>query len=153
MPIQCEVVSQDRMLYEGLADVVVAPGEYGEMGILPNHAPLLATLDFGVLRVRYKGEEEIFTISGGVIEVQPDLVTILADVGENVDEIDLERAEAARERAEELLRKGVPQDTDTYLAIQAALRRSRIRIDAAKRYRHSGRARPSPSTQSIEDNH
>jgi F-type H+-transporting ATPase subunit epsilon len=145
MPIKCEVVSQDRMLYDGHADAVVAPGEYGELGILPNHAPLLAILDYGILRVRYQGEEEIFTISGGVIEVQPDVITILADVGENVHEIDLERAEAARTRAEALLHEGLPEDTDTYLAIQAALRRSQIRIDAAKRFRHTGRQRPTPA--------
>ena len=151
MPIKCEVVSQDRMLYDGQADVVVAPGESGELGILPNHAPLLAILDYGILRVRSQGEEEIFTISGGVIEVQPDVITVLADVGENVHEIDLERAEAARERAEVLLREGPPEDTDTYLAIQAALRRSKIRIDAAKRYRRTGRQRPPPGAPPTEE--
>jgi F-type H+-transporting ATPase subunit epsilon len=135
MPIRCEIVTQDKMLFEGLADIVVVPGSEGEMGILPDHAPLLATLGFGMLRVRHQGEEEVFTIAGGVIEVRPDIVTVLADVGEHVDEINIARAEAAKARAEELLRKGPPPDTDEYLAIQAALRRSNLRLDAIKRYR------------------
>jgi F-type H+-transporting ATPase subunit epsilon len=79
---------------------------------LPNHAPLLSTLKFGILKVRYKGEEEIFTVAGGVIEVQPDLITVLADSAENVEEIDATRAEAARKRAEDLLKEGPPADTD-----------------------------------------
>jgi F-type H+-transporting ATPase subunit epsilon len=134
MPIQCEIATQDRMLYEGPADVVVVPGMAGEMGILPNHAPLLTTLDFGVVRVRYQGREDAFTVAGGVVEVRPEVVTILADVGENVAEIDLQRAEAARARAEELLKAGPPPDTDEYLKLEAALKRSNLRLKAVRRY-------------------
>ena len=92
MPIRCELVSQDRMGWEGDADIVVVPGVAGEMGILPNHAPLLSTLKFGILKVRHKGTEDVFTVAGGVIEVQPDLITVLADSAENVEEIDVARA-------------------------------------------------------------
>ena len=137
MPIRCEIVSQDRMVFEGDVDIVVLPGVEGEMGILPNHAPLLTTLTMGILKVRYKGEEEYFTVAGGVAEVQPDIVTVLADAAENVDEIDVSRAEEARRRAEELLAKGPPPDTDTYLAMEAALRRSNLRLEAARRYRRT----------------
>jgi F-type H+-transporting ATPase subunit epsilon len=148
MPIQCEIVTQDRSLFEGPADIVIAPGSEGELGILPDHAPLLATLGYGLLRVRYKGEEEIFTIAGGLLEVRPDIVTVLADVGEHIDEIDLDRAEAAKARAEELLKKGPPPDTDEFLAIQAALRRSNIRLEAARRYKRVRRpSKPSASTE------
>ena len=136
MPIQCEIVSQDRALFSGPVDIVVAPGSEGEMGILPNHTPLLTSLGYGFLRVRYSGREEVFAIAGGVMEVRPTLVTVLADVGENVAEIDAGRAEAARARAEELLHKGPPPDTDEYLAIEAALRRSNLRLEAVRRYRH-----------------
>ena len=135
MPIRCEIVSQDRMVWEGDADMVVLPGTDGEMGILPHHAPLLSTLRFGVIKVRARGREEIFTVAGGVAEVQPDIITILADAAENVVEIDVARAEAARQRAEEMLKAGPPPDTDTYLAIEAALRRSNLRLDAVRRYR------------------
>ncbi len=135
MPIRCEIVSQDRMVFEGDADIVILPGTAGEMGILPNHAPLLTTLEYGIIRVRYQGNEEIFTVAGGIAEVQPDIITILADAAENVKEIDVERAEAARKRAEALLAEGPPPDTDAYLAIEAALRRSNLRLDAVRRFR------------------
>jgi F-type H+-transporting ATPase subunit epsilon len=135
MPIRCEIVSQDRIVFQGDADIVVLPGAEGEMGILPNHSPLLTVLQYGIITVRSKGNEENFTVAGGVAEVQPDQVTVLADAAENVEEIDIHRAENARRKAEELLKKGVVPDTDSYLAIQAALRRSNLRIDAAKRLR------------------
>lgn len=135
MPIRCEIVSQDRMVYQGEADIVVLPGAAGEMGILPHHAPLLTTLKYGIIRVRAGGEEQIFTVAGGVAEVQPDIVTVLADAAENVEEIDLARAEAARKRAEEALAKVHPEDMDALLALEAALRRSNLRIEAVKRFR------------------
>lgn len=139
MPIRVEIVSQDRMVYQGDADIVIVPGEMGEMGILPNHAPLLSTLKFGILKVRVKGEEEVFAVAGGIVEVQPDLITVLADAAENVAEIDIARAEAARRRAEEILKEGPPPDTDSYLAMEAALRRSNLRLDAVRRYRSAQR--------------
>lgn len=142
MPIRCEIVSQDRMVYEGDADIVVLPGRDGEMGILPNHAPLLTTLKYGILTVRAKGEEQVFTIAGGVAEIQPDVITVLADAAENVMEIDEVRAEEARKRAEEILAEGPPPDTDTYLAMEAALRRSNLRLEAVKRYRGGRIRRP-----------
>ena len=136
MTIRCEIVSQDRTVFEGDVDIVVLPGAAGEMGILPKHAPVLTTLKYGIIKVRKSGKEELFTVAGGVAEVQPDIVTILADAAENVAEIDIERAEAARVRAEEMLAKGVPPDTDAYLAMEAALRRSNLRLDAVRRYRN-----------------
>ena len=143
MPIRCEIVSQDRMVYQGDADMVLLPGVEGEMGILPRHSPLLTTLKYGIITVRTQGQEEYFTVAGGVAEVQPDIVTILADAAENVQEIDTARAEAARQRAQEQLEKGVPFDTDSYLKIEAALRRSNLRLEAAKRFRRGGQ-RPRP---------
>jgi F-type H+-transporting ATPase subunit epsilon len=134
MPIRCEIVSQDRLVYEGEADMVLVPGEAGIMGILPHHAPLLSTLRYGILTVRSGGEEEHFTVAGGVVEVQPDIITVLADAAENVREIDAARAEAARQRAEEFLKSGPPDDTDSYLAIEAALKRSSLRLEAVRRY-------------------
>lgn len=135
MPIHVEITSQDRTVYSGEADIVVVPGSAGEMGILPHHSPLLSTLKFGLIKVRSKGVEEVFTVAGGIVEVLPDQVNILADAAENIEEIDIQRAEAARKRAEELLEKGIPQDTDSYLALQAALRRSTLRIDAVRKFK------------------
>ena len=135
MSIHCDIVAQDRQVFSGEADMVIVPGTQGEMGILPNHAPLLSTLKFGILRVRYLGVEQVFTVAGGVIEVQPDLITIMADSAENVQEIDISRAEAAKRRAEEILKEGPPPDSDSYLKIESALRRSNLRLEAVKRYR------------------
>jgi F-type H+-transporting ATPase subunit epsilon len=140
MTIRCEIVSQDRTVFAGDVDIVVLPGSAGEMGILPKHAPVLTTLKFGVVKIRKGGKEEIFTVAGGVAEVQPDIVTVLADAAENVEEIDVSRAEAARARAEEVVAKGLPADTDAYLTMEAALRRSNLRLDAARRYRKNIRS-------------
>lgn len=141
MTIRCEIVSQDRMVFEGDVDIVVVPGSDGEMGILANHAPVLSTLRHGFIRVRQEGEELVFTATGGVMEVQPDIITILADAAEDVEEIDIARAEAAKERAEKRLAEGPPADTDAYLALEAAIRRSNLRLEAARRFRR-GRVRP-----------
>jgi F-type H+-transporting ATPase subunit epsilon len=105
MTIRCEIVSQDRTVFAGDVDIVVLPGAAGEMGILPKHAPVLTTLKFGVIKVRKGGKEEVFTVAGGIAEVQPDIVTVLADAAENVEEIDVARADVARARAEEALPK------------------------------------------------
>lgn len=149
MPIHCEIVTQDKVLFEGPVDIVVAPGSMGEMGILPNHAPLLTTLSYGVLRIRQGGREQVFTIAGGFMEVRPEIVTVLADVGERIEEIDEARAASAKARAEQLLKEGLPPDTDAYLAIQAALRKSTLRLEAVRRYRR-GRGKPAPSDSSQE---
>jgi F-type H+-transporting ATPase subunit epsilon len=138
MTIRCEIVSQDRTVFAGDVDIVVLPGAGGEMGVLPKHAPVLTTLKYGIIKVRKGGKEELFTVAGGVAEVQPDIVTILADAAENIEEIDEARADAARKRAEEVLAKGVPADTDAYLAMEAALRKSNLRLDAVRRYRKGG---------------
>jgi len=143
MPIRCEIVSQDRLVFQGDADIVIIPGVEGEMGVLPNHAPLLSTLKYGILKVRYQGREEVFTVAGGVVEVQPEIVTVLADAAENVQEIDVARAEAARKRAEEFLKAGPPPDTDAYLAMETLLRRSNLRLEAAQRFRRGQPPRPS----------
>jgi F-type H+-transporting ATPase subunit epsilon len=135
MPIRCEIVSQDRMVFQGDVDIIIAPGTQGEMGILPNHSPLLSRLAYGFLKVRQGGREEVFAISGGVIEVQPDIVTVLANAAENVQEIDAARAEAAYRRAEQVLVETPPADTDAMLALEAALRRSKLRMEAVQRYR------------------
>lgn len=139
MPIRCEIVSQDRMVYEGDVDIVVLPGMDGEMGVLPHHAPLLTTLKFGIIKVRAKGNEQVFAVAGGVAEIQPDIVTVLADAAENVQEIDVARAEIARRHAEDALAKVNPDDVDTLLALENALRRSNLRLDVAKRFRSSKR--------------
>ena len=143
MPIRCEIVSQDRLVFEGEADIVIVPGSLGEMGIMPGHAPLLSTLELGVIRVKSGEQEDIFTVTGGFIEVQPDIVTIMADAAENVEDIDVKRAEEAMERASQLLKKELPTGPDKYLRIEAALKRSTLRLKIVEQYRKRGqRSRP-----------
>lgn len=151
MPIRCEIVSQDRTVFEGDVDIVIVPGINGEMGILPNHSPLLSTLTIGVVKVRYDGQEEIYTVTGGFVEVQPTIVTILADAAEHIDEIDVSRAEEAKNRAQDLLAQGPPPNTDAYLALEAALRRSNLRLDVVRKYRRSRQPAARP-TLSIGEN-
>jgi F-type H+-transporting ATPase subunit epsilon len=138
MPIRCEIVSQDRLVFEGDVDIVVAPGTEGEMGILPHHAPLLTTLRPGELKIRQQGREQIFAVSGGFMEVRPDIVTVLADAVEHAEEIDVARAEEARQRAEAAMQSGVPRMSEAYLAAEMALRRSNLRLQVARRRRGPG---------------
>ena len=136
MTIRCEIVSQDRTVFQDDVDIVVLPGAAGEMGILPHHAPVLTTLKYGVIKVRRHGKEELFAVAGGVAEVQPSIVTILADAAENIEEIDIVRAKAAKKRAEDALANLSPEEErDAYLVMEAALRRSNLRLDVVRRYR------------------
>lgn len=150
MTIRCEIVSQDRTVFEGDVDIVVIPGTDGEMGILPNHAPLLSTIRMGVIKVRQAGLEQLFTITGGLVEVQPTIVTILADAAENIAEIDLARAEEAKRRAEQRLAEGVPANAEAHLAAEAALRRSTLRLEMAQRFGRTRRKSDSPTPSSGE---
>jgi F-type H+-transporting ATPase subunit epsilon len=138
MTIRVEIVSQDCRVFEGDVDMVTLPGIEGEMGILPGHAPLLSSLAYGIIRL--KGEEDhAFTVAGGIVEVLPDVVTVLADAAEDVNEINIERAKAAKKRAEEILKNAPPEGKEDYLAIEAALRRSNLRLEAVQKYRYDKR--------------
>jgi F-type H+-transporting ATPase subunit epsilon len=139
MTIRCEIVSQDRTVFQGDVDIVVLPGAAGEMGILPHHAPVLTTLKYGIIKVRHNNKEELFAVAGGVAEVQPTIITILADAAENIEDIDVVRAKAAKKRAEDALANLSPaEDRDSYLVMEAALRRSNLRLDVVRRYRRAG---------------
>ncbi len=140
MTIQCDIVTQERLVFSQQVASVSLPGTEGRMGILPNHAALLTTLAFGDVWIRHpNGEEEHFAIGGGYAEVQPDKVIVLADSAEQAEEIDLERAERARERAVQAMKEGVAEDPDRYAQIQASLLRAQIRLDVGRR--HAGHRR------------
>ncbi len=125
MPLRVQIVTQEGPLFdEAAADIVVLPGTEGEMGILPHHAPLLSTLAFGEVRVRKGGAEESFIVYGGVAEVRPDGVIVLADTGESTYDLDEQKAQAARQGAEKLMREGLPPDRQA--AIAQELRRAGI---------------------------
>ncbi|MBK8903348.1 MAG: F0F1 ATP synthase subunit epsilon [Anaerolineaceae bacterium] len=140
MTIQCDIVTQERLVFSQQVASVSLPGTEGRMGILPHHTALLTTLAFGDVWVRHpNGEEEHFAIGGGYAEVQPNKVVVLADSAEQAEEIDLERADRARERALQAMKEGAVQDPDQYAQIQASLMRAQIRLDVGRR--HAGRRR------------
>jgi F-type H+-transporting ATPase subunit epsilon len=114
-------------------EVVIAPGADGELGILPNHAPLLTALGIGELRIKKGGKEESFAVHGGFLEVLANRVIVMAYTAERADEIDLARADVARERAESRYREA-PDALDR-TRLMAALRRSRVRLKVARRRR------------------
>jgi F-type H+-transporting ATPase subunit epsilon len=139
--MRCEVVTAERIVFEGDVDMVIAPGSEGELGILPKHAPLLTSLTYGELVLRREAQEDEFlAIGGGFMEVLPDRVTILADSAERAEEIDIERAESARRRAQATMEQKLREEID-FARAEAALRRSVVRLKVARRRR---RRRPPP---------
>jgi F-type H+-transporting ATPase subunit epsilon len=131
---QFDIVSAERHVSSDQVEVLVAPGVDGEMAILPSHAPLLTVLKPGEIRVVKDGEDSFIAVSGGFMEVMPEKVTILADTAERLDEIDIERAEAALKAAEEQI-AAAPADMDLERAL-ASMRRSQARIKVARRRRN-----------------
>ena len=133
--LQVDIVTPDRPLFSGRVDMVTLPGSLGQMGILPGHAPLLSTLDIGEIILHIGNGSQFVAVSGGVVEVRPDKVTILADTAETPEDIDAARAQDALVRAEQLLATNPPPHERP--VIEAAVRRSSLRLKVARR--HQGR--------------
>ena len=131
--LQLNIVSADRALVNERVDEVEIPGSDGYFGVLPGHTPLLALLGAGELWYRQGQEKHFVSIAFGFAEVQPDRVTILAQVAEKADEIDVARAEEAKRRAEERLRQpGIDMDFER---ARIALLKSLVRLQVATRAR------------------
>lgn len=133
--IQVDIVTPYRSLYHGDVDMITLPGALGQMGILPGHAPLLTTLDIGEIILHKGNDSQFIAVGGGVVEVRPDKVTILADTAEVPEEIDAERAQDALDRAQQLLATNPPPQERP--VIEAAVRRSALRLKLVRR--HQGR--------------
>ena len=104
MTLHVDIVSGEKELFSGPAETVIAPGELGELGILPRHSQLLTRLKPGQVRVRLLGgEEQLFYVSGGLLEVQPHVVTILSDTAERAKDLDEAAAQAAKQRSEQVI--------------------------------------------------
>ena len=131
--IQLQIVSADRSLVNEQVDEVEIPGSDGFFGVLPGHTPLLAVLGVGELWYRQGQEKHYLSIAFGFAEVQPDRVTILAQMAEKADEIDVARAEAAKKRAEERMVKSTV-DMDFERA-RIAMMKALIRLQVATRAR------------------
>jgi F-type H+-transporting ATPase subunit epsilon len=132
MPLHLEIVTPERLAFEGDVDEVIVPGSEGEMGILPHHAPLISLLGQGVLRLKRSGQEEVFAIFGGFLQVRPDRVVVLAETADMASEIDLERAERARADAQAVLEGEYVEPADLASA-RSALQRALVRIRVAER--------------------
>ncbi len=137
MPLHLQIVSQEGPVFEDDAvDMVVLPGSEGEMGILPHHAALLTTLNFGELRVRKGGAEESFIVYGGVAEVRPDRVIVLADTAESTYEVDEAKALEALRHAEQLMKEGLPPDR--MAPVMQELRRAQLQENVLRRVKSRG---------------
>jgi F-type H+-transporting ATPase subunit epsilon len=101
--IHVDIVSAEQEIFSGEAEMVIAPGEAGELGILPEHMPMLTRVKPGTLRIQKGGEEEIIYVSGGMMEVQPDRVTVLADTSVRAHDLDEAKAMEAERLAKEAL--------------------------------------------------
>lgn len=111
MTMHVDIVSAEEEIYSGTAEMLFAPLETGEVGILPRHSPLIARLKPGEVRVRKGGEDQYFYVSGGLLEVQPHVVTVLSDTAVRAKDLDEAAALEAQRRAEEAL-KGRTADID-----------------------------------------
>ncbi len=133
MPMQLQIITAEREVFSGEVDALVAPGVAGQLGILPNHAPLMTVLQPGELLVRADGDESYLALSGGYLEVLGNQVIVLADAAEDVDEIDEARAQEALARAQERIASR-ESDIELEQAV-ASLRRAQVRVTVARRRR------------------
>lgn len=129
MALEIEVITPERRILKEVADSVVVPAAEGYLGVLTGHAPLITTLQIGVLRYRKDGEVRRMAVHGGFMEVFDNRVTVLADVAERAEEIDVDRALRARDRAKKRLTER-PPGLDV-LRAELALKRALTRLKAA----------------------
>jgi F-type H+-transporting ATPase subunit epsilon len=144
-----EVVTGERVVFQAdNVDMVVAPGAEGQLGILPRHAPLFTLLSLGEMRIKQGASEQALVVFGGFLEVNNNRVLVLADSAERVEEVDTQRAESARQRAQTRLseRAGTAEDL---ARAELALRRASVRLRVAQRQR-GGRGRPAPGSGTSE---
>ena len=127
--LHLQVITPDKKLVDEQTDQVQIPGKSGYLGILPGHAPLITELAIGEISYNVRGSMQVIAVSWGFAEVLPNRVTILADTAERAEDINVQRAEQAKAKAQEELRNP-SQDMD-YDAVNAALRRAEVRLDVA----------------------
>jgi len=141
MTLLLEIVTPEKLAYRDQVDEVLVPGADGQLGILPHHTPLIATLGVGELRIRKGATDEYFAVVGGFLQVRPDKVVVMAETADIASEIDLERAQQARRDAEAALSSAYVEPADV-AAARAALDRALVRIRVAeRRHREGPRAR------------
>lgn len=134
MTVHCDIVSAEKSIFSGLVEMIVAHGTNGDLGVKPGHTPLLTNLSPGPIRViRQDGEEEVYYVSGGMLEVQPQLVTVLADTVQRADDVDEAAAKEAMEDARRALEN---QSTEiNYSAAAAQLAEAAAQLRAIEQLR------------------
>lgn len=137
MTVHVDVVSAEKSIFSGLAEFVALPGESGELGILPGHVPLITRIKPGTVRIKLPHDkEELIFVAGGLLEVQPGLVTVLADTAIRGADLDQAKAQEAKRRAEEaLVNRSAAMD---YARAQAELSEAIAQLSAIERLRKHG---------------
>ncbi len=137
MPLSVELVSKEKRVFQiDDVEMVLIPAAEGEMGVLPNHAPVLTTLGQGELVIRKQGREERFVVYGGVVDVRPNKVTVLAELAVNSFDLDIEAIEKAREYALKLMKEGGEQDQNRTAAL--TLRQAELQLQVSRKIRQRG---------------
>lgn len=135
--VHCDIVSAEESIYSGLVELVVAAGELGDLGITPGHAPLMTKLKPGPVRIiKQGGEEEVFYVSGGYLEAQPNIVTILSDSAERADDLDEAAALEAQKEAERQFANQAGDFDYSRAAAQLAEASARLRTIQQLRKKH-----------------
>jgi F-type H+-transporting ATPase subunit epsilon len=142
------IVTAQHTIFDGEADMVIAPGSEGQLGILPRHAPLLTTLALGELRVRERGTDEGIFVAGGFLEVNNNVVTILADDAERAVEIDEAHAEEARRRAQASIASGLTGAAQAAAVAELERAVGRLKVAELQR-RRGGRPRTPPQPETV----
>lgn len=132
MTMQLDVVSAEESLFSGAVQELIAPGSMGDLGIMPRHSQLITTLKAGELKYKTDDGEVSLFVAGGVMEVQPSIVTILADTAVRSEDLDEQTAKEAQKRAEDALEGKDPEDLD-YEAIKAELDAAKAQIEMIHR--------------------
>ncbi|KAF4516672.1 hypothetical protein B566_EDAN003420 [Ephemera danica] len=135
--VHCDVVSAEESIFSGNVEFAVFPGEAGELGILPRHTPLLTRIKPGTIRLKLQGQNELelVYVSGGMLEVQPDMITVLADTAIRAHDLDEAKALEAKKRAEEVLAN---RSTEiNYASAEAELAQAIAQLHAIRRRRNA----------------
>ncbi len=134
--IRCDIVSAEKEIFHGNVSMVIATGEMGELGIAPRHAPLITRLKAGQVRLKLEnGDEQFFYVSGGILEVQPQVVTVLADTAERAADLDEAAARKAKDDAERAIANRV--DALEIAEAQAQLAQALAQLQALEQLRRS----------------
>lgn len=140
MKLTIEVVTPEKIIYSGEAEMVIAPAVGGDVGILPRHIPLFSRLKIGELQIKRGGQTEYFAINGGFLDVKDNKVTILTETARRSDQINEQEVLEAKERAETIMKES--KTKEDFAAAEASLRRSLLELKVVRRKNRKGTETP-----------